>query len=428
MQNWIELEPLVGPPDAVVHVPGSKSITNRALITAALAGGRSRLSGALFSDDTRYMVGALRDLGFSVAVDEGAGTVEIDGAGGLVPTADANLFIGNSGTSVRFLTALAALGRGCYRLDGVPRMRERPIEPLLDSLRQLGVAAVSETGNGCPPIVVRSQGLTGGRARMRGDWSSQYFSALLLVAPVTPEGMEIEVEGELVSRPYIDVTAAVMRGFGVSMSHQEYRVLTVPGGQQYQPCDFRVEPDASSASYFFAAAALTGGHVRVEGLGIGSAQGDYRFLEVLERMGCRVRREPGATEVWGADRLAGVEEDMWDISDMAQTLAALAPFAASPTTIRNIANTRLKETDRIAAMATELRRLGQEVEEFPDGLRITPAPIRPAEIATYEDHRQAMAFALVGLRAAGVRVLDPGCVSKTFPGYFQQLERLRGTA
>jgi 3-phosphoshikimate 1-carboxyvinyltransferase len=432
MPDEIAIPPLAQPPDASVRVPGSKSITNRALIAAALAEGRSTLRGALFSDDTHYMQQSLRALGLAVEADEAAETLAVDGAGGpwrfAVPASEAELFVGNSGTTVRFLTALVAHGHGRYRLDGVPRMRQRPIEPLLDSLRQLGADAWSEAGTGCPPVVVRAAGLPGGRARMRGDLSSQFFSALLLAAPLTPRGVEIEVEGELVSKPYIDLTAAVMRAFGASMSHAGYQHLSVPGGQRYRAREYEVEPDASSASYFFAAAAVTGGHVRVEGLGRDSAQGDYRFLEVLERMGCRVEREAAATDVWGPERLRAVEEDMNDLSDMAQTLAALAPFAEGPTTIRGIAHIRRKETERGAAMATELRRLGQEVEEFPDGLRITPAPVTPAAIATYDDHRMAMAFALVGLRVPGIRIRDPSCVAKTFPDYFTRLDRLRRAA
>ena len=425
MFDRIDIQPFAQPPDACVSVPGSKSITNRALVAAALAGGRSLLHGALFSDDTRCMLEALRALGLRVASDEAAATLAVEGAGGRVPSPAAELFVGNSGTTVRFLTALVALGHGRYRLDGIPRMRQRPIEPLLDSLRQLGAHAFSEQGTGCPPVVVQANGLTGGHARMRGDLSSQFFSALLLAAPVTRQGMEIEVEGELVSKPYIDLTAAVMRAFGASMSHDVYRRLRVPAGQRYQAREYEIEPDASNASYFFAVAAITGGHVRVEGLGRESAQGDYRFLEILERMGCRVERGADATEVWGPGSLQGVEADMKDISDMAQTLAALAPFAAGPTLILGIAHTRLQETDRVAAMVTELRRLGQSVEEYPDGLRITPAPVRPAELATYDDHRMAMAFALIGLRVPGIRLLDPACVAKTFPDYFSRLDSLR---
>jgi 3-phosphoshikimate 1-carboxyvinyltransferase len=427
MSDWIDVEPLRRTPDDIVHVPGSKSITNRALIVAALAEGRTVLQGALFSDDTRYMAESLRRLGVSVESDQSEGTLVVVGNAGRVPASTAELFVGNSGTSIRFLTALTALGHGRYRLDGVPRMRQRPIAPLIDSLRQLGVDVVSEADSGCPPVEVRTRGLAGGEVRMRGDWSSQFFSALLLVAPVTERGVKIAVEGELVSRPYVDLTAAVMSDFGATMSHDDYRRLTVPGRQRYQGRDYMVEPDASSASYFFAVAALTGGHVRVEGLGRTSAQGDYRFLEVLERMGCRIVRGETATDVWGPERLLGVEEDMRDVSDTAQTLAALATFAEGPTTIRNIAHVRLKETERITAMATELRRLGQGVEEFPDGLRITPAPVTPAALATYDDHRMAMAFTLVGLRIPGIRILEPDCVAKTFPDYFERLDQLRSS-
>lgn len=425
MSGTIEIKPLSRPPEATVRVPGSKSVTNRALVAAALAEGRSRLTGALFSDDTRYMIAGLRALGFDVHSHETETAVEISGAAGQVPAGEADLFVGNSGTTVRFLTALVALGHGRYRLDGVPRMRERPIEPLLAALRQLGAGAISEAGTGCPPVVVQASGLPGGRARIRGDLSSQFFSALLLVAPVTVHGVEVEVEGELVSRPYVDLTAAVMRDFGARMENESYQRLAVPGSQRYQGREYAVEPDASSASYFFAAAAMTGGHVRVEGLGRSTGQGDYRFLDVLERMGCRVERNTSSTDVWGAERLGGVEEDMHDLSDMAQTLAALAPFAIGPTSIRSIANTRMKETDRIAAMAAELRRLGQGVEEFPDGLRITPAPLLPVAVRTYDDHRMAMAFALIGLRVPGIHIQDPGCVAKTFPDYFERLKRLR---
>jgi 3-phosphoshikimate 1-carboxyvinyltransferase len=425
MADWIEIKPLTERLDAIVRVPGSKSITNRALVIAALAGGLSRLRGALFSDDTRYMLEALQTLGFTASADEASTSIGVDGMGGRIPAREAELFVGNSGTTIRFLTALVALGRGSFRLDGIPRMRERPIEPLLDGLRQLGTSAYSEAGNGCPPVRIQAAGLRGGTARLRGDLSSQYFSALLLSAPLTDDGVTILVDGDLVSQPYVDLTMKVMGDFGVTSSHQEYRRLLVPGRQHYHAHAYEIEPDASSASYFFAVAALTGGHVRVEGLGRDSAQGDYRFLEILEQMGCRVQRGASATDVWGPPRLLGVEADMCHISDVAQTLAAIAPFADGPTTIRGIAHIRGKETERIAAMVTELRRLGQQVDEFPDGLRVTPAPIRPAELVTYDDHRMAMALALVGLRAPGIRILDPQCVAKTFPDYFDRLAQLR---
>jgi 3-phosphoshikimate 1-carboxyvinyltransferase len=426
MEDVLRIEPLSRPVDATVVVPGSKSYTNRALIAAALAEGHSVLRGALFSDDTRYMAGALRALGLRVEEDEAACRYEVWGTAGVLPNREATLFAGNAGTAARFLVATVSLGEGEFLIDGAPRMRQRPIQPLLDGLRQLGVDAVSESGTGCPPVRVRAHGIPGGRVSMRGDQSSQYFSALLLVGPLTARGIEIEVVGDLVSKPYIDLTADVMRQFGATMSHEDYRRMRVPGGQCYRACEYDVEPDASNASYFFAAAALTGGRVRVEHLGNHSAQGDLRFLDVLEAMGCAVQRGEDAIEVRGPERLRGVDVDMNAFSDMAQTLAAMAPFAGTPTTIRNIAHTRHQETDRLAAMATELRRLGVPVEESADALRIEPAVPQPAIIDTYDDHRMAMSFALVGLKAPGIALRDPGCVAKTFPDYFARLEGLRG--
>jgi 3-phosphoshikimate 1-carboxyvinyltransferase len=425
MTDPLPIEPLGRPPDAVVTVPGSKSITNRALLVAAMAEGRSVLRDALFSEDTEVMAAALIRLGLRVEADPESAIVTVWGTGGAIPAPEAELFVGNAGTGARFLTAYLCLGHGRYRLDGVPRMRQRPIQPLLDSLSALGARAWSEAGNGCPPVIVEANGLPGGRCRMRGDQSSQYFSALLLVGPLSRQGIEIETEGELVSRPYIDLTAAVMADFSASMSHEAYRCMTVPGGQRYRAREYRVEPDASNASYFFAAAAATRGRVRVRHLHRDSAQGDIRFLEVLAAMGCTVTDSPAGVEVRGPEQLRGVEADMGDISDTAQTLAAIAPFASSPVTIRNVAHSRLQECDRVTAVATELCRLGIRVEEFPDGLRIYPGAPQPETVQTYNDHRMAMSFALVGLAAPGIRIADPVCVRKTFPDYFARLETLR---
>lgn len=422
----LPIAPLAAPPDAVVEIPGSKSYTNRALLVAALATGRSTLRGALRSEDTERMTDSLRRLGIPVEEPE-PDTFVVEGAGGRIPAAEAELFVGNAGTAARFLTAALALGRGRYVLDGVPRMRRRPIQPLLDALDALGVRARSVEGTGCPPVLVEADGLVGGEITMPGDQSSQYFSALLLVGPVTPRGLTLHVAGELVSRPYIDLTAAVMAAFGARMEWDaEYRRLHVPGGQGYRAADYAVEPDASNASYFLAAAALTGGRVRVPGLGPASRQGDLRLLDALEAMGCTVTRGPDFVEVRGSAQLRGITVDANAYSDMAQTLYALAPFAAGPTEVRNVAHSRLQECDRIAASAAELRRLGQDVEEFPDGLRIIPRPVTPAVVQTYDDHRMAMAFALVGLRVPGIAIADPGCTAKTFPDYWQRLERLRG--
>ncbi|MGH2614082.1 MAG: 3-phosphoshikimate 1-carboxyvinyltransferase [Thermomicrobiales bacterium] len=414
------------PLDATVVVPGSKSITNRALLVAALADGQSELLGALHSDDTRYMAAALNALGVSVESDESGAAFQIRGGGGTFSVPEADLFVGNSGTTMRFLTAALPLGRGRYRIDGVPRMRLRPIAPLIDALNDLGADVRSEAGTGCPPVVVDAGGLRGGQTGMAGNLSSQYFSALLLAAPYARDGVEIAVRGDLVSKPYLPMTAAVMAAFGVTadLDAVTWRRLGVRPGQSYAGRVFAVEPDASNASYFFAAAAVTGGRVRIDGLGRDSTQGDLAFVNALRAMGAAVEIADDYTEVRGPrdGDLRGVDLDLGPISDTAQTLAAIAPLASGPTTIRGIAHARLKETDRVAALATELRRLGQAVDEFADGLRITPKPIQPADIDTYDDHRMAMSFAVAALRAPGIRLRDPGCVAKTFPGFFDVLD------
>ena len=333
--------------------------------------------------------------------------------------------VGNSGTTMRFLTAALAVGSGEYRVDGNERMRSRPIGPLLHALHELGSSAWSEENTGCPPVIVHSNGLVGGACSMEGRLSSQYFSAVLMAAPYAARDVEIRVIGDLVSKPYMEITAAVMRDFGVEtdLDRDSWQRFQVAAGQRYRGRTYQIEPDASNASYFFAAAAVTGGRVRVPGLGSRSTQGDLGFVRALEQMGARVSMTDDATEVTGPvdGGLRGIEIDMNAMSDTAQTLAAIAPFADGPTTIRGIAHNRHKETDRIADLATELRRIGQEVVEFEDGLTITPQPLRAAQIATYDDHRMAMSFAVTGLRAEGIEILDPGCTAKTFPDYFDRL-------
>jgi 3-phosphoshikimate 1-carboxyvinyltransferase len=426
MQDPLPIEPLRRPVNAEVEIPGSKSYTNRALLVAALAEGHSTLRGALFSEDTERMADSLRRLGIAVEEHPDDFRFEVEGAGGTIPVSDAELFVGNAGTASRFLVAALGLGHGTYVVDGIERMRQRPIQPLLDALNALGVSARSTLGTGCPPVEVKSHGLEGGEISMPGDQSSQYFSALLLVGPLTRNGLTIHVEREMVSKPYIDLTADIMASFGASMERDAgYRELHVDGGQRYTGREYFVEPDASNASYFFGAAAITGGRVRVPHLGRGSKQGDLALLGALEQMGCRTTRGEEFIEVQGPERLQGISVDANAYSDMAQTLYALAPFAEGPTEVRNVEHSRLQECDRIAASAAELRRLGQEVEEFPDGLRIRPRPIQPAVIQTYNDHRMAMAFALAGLKTPGIRIADPGCTRKTFPGYWEALSRLR---
>lgn len=426
----LELAPVTRPVLGTVKIPGSKSITNRALLIAALADGSSTLTGALFSDDTRYMAGALNQLGIVIHSDPQAQSFTIQGRGGTIPADTAELFLGNSGTSVRFLAGAVALGRGRYVLDGVPRMRERPIGPMISALQQLGVDVRSTMVDGYPPIEIIANGIVGDTVIMAGDKSSQYFTGLMMAAPHAANGMTITVDGPLVSAPYIEITADVMSAFGVEAEiDEDYRWFRVAPGQRYTGRVYAIEPDASNASYFFAAAAVTGGEVRVEGLGIDSLQGDLDFVYVLQEMGCTVDVRDDETIVRApADGvLRGGDFDMTEISDTAQTLAAIAPFADSPVTIRGVAHNRIKETDRISAVATELRKLGQDVEEFEDGMTITPRPILPAQIDTYDDHRMAMSFGVTGLRAPGVRILDPGCTAKTFPDYFDRLLEISGT-
>ena len=422
----LEIQPLDAPVNANIDVPGSKSYTNRALLIAALAHGESRLTGALFSDDTRHMAGSLRTLGIGVQGDEAACAFTVAGTGGRIPVPKADLTIGNSGTAARFLTAYLGLGRGTYTLDGNPRMRQRPIQDLLDGLRPLGVDVESKENTGCPPVLVNASGIRGGRTFMPGDRSSQYFTALLLVAPYAEQDVEIRVQGDLVSKPYINITLNIMRDFGVEVSNDGYNTFRVHAGQRYRPQHYRVEPDASNASYFFAAAALTGGRVKVRGLTGSSAQGDVGFVDILERMGCRVRKDGDGIEVRGPQKLAGIDIDLNGMTDTVQTLCAIAPFASGPVTVRNVAHMRIKETDRIAALETELGKLGARVAARPDGLTVHPADrIRPAELDTYDDHRMAMSLSLVGLAAPGIVIRDPDCVNKTFPTYFDLLNRLR---
>ncbi len=422
------VRPLAGPPDARLTVPGSKSITNRALVLGALAAGTTVIEGALFAEDPEVMAACLRRLGTEVRAEAAAGRFTVAGTGGRLATPAAPLFVGNAGTAARFLTALATLAPGPVRLDGVPRMRERPIQPLLDALVSLGAPARSLDGTGCPPVEVAGGGLPGGEATLEASLSSQYLTALLLVGPYARRDVTVRLAGPLVARPYVDMTVRMMAEFGVEVECPDPATFHVRAGQRYRARPYRVEPDASSASYFFAAAAITGGRVRVDGLRPGSLQGDTGFVTVLEAMGCRVERGADWIAVTGpADgRLAGIDADLNAMSDMALTLAAIAPFAAGPVRIRGIGHTRVQETDRVRAVATELERLGVTVAEEEAGLVITPGPLRPATVRTYGDHRMAMAFSVPGLRVAGIAIADPGCVRKTFPGFFAALEALAG--
>src|SRR3990170_4964087 len=416
----LEIEPFEGPVDATVRVPGSKSITNRALIVGALADGTSTIENPLFSDDPYWLMAALSGLGFPTKADRQTGTATIEGQRGIIPRSGVEVFVGNAGTAARFLPPVLALGEGPYLVDGVARMRERPVADLVEAMRDLGAGVRYVGEKGRFPIEVEGGGIKGGVVGVRGTRSSQFLSGLLMAAPYAEEPVVLEVEGGLVSRPYVGITLGVMRDFGIEVVEEgRDRFIVSPG--VYEPRKYVVEPDASGASYFFAAAALTGGRGRGPGLGSSSSQGDLGFVEVLEEMGCEAEIGANYVEVRGPERLRGIEVDMNGISDTMITLAAIAPFASSPTTIKNVAHTRAQETDRIAAVARELTRLGVEVEERPDGLKITPGAVSPGTVHTYDDHRMAMAFSLLGLVVPGIRIQNPSCVTKTLPDYFQRL-------
>lgn len=423
----LPIEPLAGPLDSVVVLPGSKSITNRALVCAALADGVSTLSHALHADDTEAMAEGLRVLGADVAADWEAGTVRVTGTGSL-PSSDAVLVNARlSGTTARFLLPVCGLGRGLRRLDAANRMRERPMREAITAVRALG-GEVREVGApGHLPVEVQGGSLLGGVVSVSGEVSSQFLSGLLLAAPAMPNGLVARLHGALVSEPYVALTAAVMGQFGVVVERPDERTWVV-APQPYLPAQLAIEPDASAASYVLAAAALLGGRVVVSGLGTASRQGDVAFVDLLEAMGAKVERAPGFLAVTGRGQLRGIEADLTHLSDTAQTLAVVAAFAEGSTRVTGIGFIRGKETNRIAAVVTELRRLGIEAEEEPDGFVVHPGPMRPAVVETYDDHRMAMAFALAGLRIPGMAIADPACVAKTFPGYWRLLDELRDPA
>ncbi len=409
--------------EATVSLPGSKSLTHRALIAGALAGGESLVTNALVAEDTLLTAQALRKLG--AGIDWEDATVRLRGTGGRLQPVAEPLHFGNSGTSHRFFTALVALGQGEYLLTGSPRLCQRPVGELLAALRLLGVKAESQRGDGCPPVIVQG-GLTGGRTRLSGRVSSQYLSALLLIGPLAPLGVEVEITGELVSRPYVDLTLEVMAAYGISYFRRGYRFFQVPGGQAYQPREYAVEADASSAAYFWAAAAVTGGRVTVANLSVDSTQGDIDFLSVLARMGCHLESSPAGLTVVGGP-LIGITVDMSAMPDQVPTLGVVAAFAQGDTVITGVGHLRHKESDRLAAVATELRRMGGEVEETADGLLIRGGrPLHGAIIHTYDDHRLAMSFAVAGLKVPGVVIEDPGCVAKSFPEFWRYWQELEG--
>jgi 3-phosphoshikimate 1-carboxyvinyltransferase len=441
-----------GPVIGSIRPPGSKSLTNRALLCAAFARGESILSGALCSDDTEVMTVALRKMGVSVVEADGGRTLAVTGLShretpsvGHRGDGPLELFIGNSGTTIRFLTAALSAFGGRYRLHGVARMHERPIADLVNALSPIcDGKVVCESPGGCPPVSIDTAGWSGARVRVAGNVSSQYLSGLMMAAPVSGRSAEIVVEGELVSRPYVEMTAQIIRDFGVPVELVDQRsgesgqalLCRIDGTVGYQARPYSIEPDASAASYFWAAAAITGGKVTVLGLAEDALQGDVRFVDCLEQMGCLVDRQTDRITVTGPERLRGIDVDMNAISDTVQTLSVVAIFADGPTTIRGVAHNRFKETDRIGDLARELRKFGATVAETDDGLIITPPdpqslPARAGQsdvimIDTYDDHRMAMSLSLAGLRIGDVRIRNPACTAKTYPDFFADLERLIG--
>ncbi len=411
--------------DGTINLPGSKSVSNRALLLAAMAQGKTRLTNLLDSDDVRHMLNALKALGVHYQLSDCHTICDIEGAGGPLKAHSAlEIFLGNAGTAMRPLAAALSLGQGDIILTGEPRMKERPIGHLVDSLRQGGARIDYLEQQDYPPLRLRG-GFQGGNISVDGSVSSQFLTALLMAAPLAMQDTHITIKGDLVSKPYIEITLHMMRDFGVEVSHDNYQVFHVKGQQQYRAVEqYLVEGDASSASYFLAAAAIKGGSVRVTGIGKNSVQGDIRFADVLEAMGAKI--------IWGDDFiecqhgvLNGIDMDMNHIPDAAMTIATTALFAKGETRIRNIYNWRVKETDRLSAMATELRKVGAEVEEGEDYIRVVPPlQLKHAEIETYNDHRMAMCFSLVALSDTPVTILDPKCTAKTFPDYFKQFARL----
>jgi len=417
-----------------VKVPGSKSITNRALIVSALARGNTVLHNALLSDDTEYLSNALSALGFKLEVDSLINKISIKGLNGTIPSSSGDLFLGNAGTAVRFLTAMLTLGNGRYSVDGVQRMRQRPMGSLIKAMNNLG-AKISGTevnydstviqSRICPPVHIEASGLDGGETRIRGDISSQFISAILMIAPYAKGKTKIWVDKPINSKPYIELTIRIMDDFEVQVERDHYSNFCIHPQQYTSPGDYTIESDASSASYFFAAPAILGGWVEVQDIACSSIQGDMRFLDILKEMGCKVRENNNSVRVTSSSKIKGIDIDMSDISDTSLTLAVIAPFADGPTRIRGIASSRMKETDRISAICTELKRLGVKIEEHDDGMTVFPcSEFRQAEIKTYNDHRMAMAFSILGLKIPGIRIENPSCVSKTFPNFFDILNNL----
>jgi len=409
------------PRAACIRVPGSKSLSHRFLAAAALADGESVIDNCLISEDTLLTMDALGQMGAGIETTKTQ--VRVTGKNGLLGAAAKPIFLGNSGTSLRLVCALAALGQGTYTITGTKRMQQRPIQDLLDGLQMIDVPAKSINGDGCPPVRIQGGETTGGTSDLRCGKSSQYLSAMLLMAPCTRDGIEIRVTEGPVSKPYVDMTLQVMHQFGIQVAHMGYQHFSVRGGQTYRPGKRVVEPDCSQAGYFWASAAITGGDVKVLNTHVDMLQGDIRLLQLIESMGCRVLVEIDGIRVVGG-RLSAIDADMSDIPDMVPTLAVIAAFAQGKTIVRNIGHLRIKESNRIEAVVTQLNKMGIKAVDTGDGLEVVGGSPRGAEIDTYDDHRIAMSFAVAGMRVPGVKIGDPGCVAKSFPDFWEVFKQL----
>ncbi|MBW2330923.1 MAG: 3-phosphoshikimate 1-carboxyvinyltransferase [Deltaproteobacteria bacterium] len=404
-------------------MPGSKSYTQRALITSALASGRSIIRDALISEDTEYLIEALRSLGANITQERNE--LVVVGTGGKLVTPSSALYLGNNGTGLRLLTGTVSLGHGTFVLDGNARMRQRPIQPLLDALKNIGSNAVCIEENGCPPVEVHAAGIAGGKTALAGGLSSQYLSSLLLAAPYARRDTEIEVLGSLPSRPYVEMTLDVMARFGVEVSVTEGKSFLVKARQKYRPTEYVVEGDVSSATYFMAAAAICGGTVRIPNIKGGSVQGDLRFADILETVGCKVSASRKGLEITGPlSNHADLSFDLHDVPDMVPALAIVCAFRKGKTILKNIGHLRIKESDRIAALTHELQKIGARAEEKADEMLVQGIPTHGAEIDCYSDHRIAMSFAIAGLAIEGISIKDPACVKKSFPDFWEKLESL----
>lgn len=405
--------------NAVIEAPPSKSYTQRALLISALANGKSIIKNPLFSDDTDYMIYALGQ--FGVRIDKKQNDLAVYGTNGKLASPKNKVFVGNAGTAMRFLTTLASLSQGESTITGDKRMQQRPIQDLLDGLQQLGVK--SESNNGLPPVKVYGGNFNGGNIKLKGRTSSQYLSSILMCAPYAKKNVEISIDGDLASKPYADITLGIMKSFGASVKNREHKKFIIKNNIKYKPKIYKVEGDASSASYFFAAAAITKGRVRVNNINPNSKQGDIKFADLLKNMGCSIKKGRDFIEVKG-NRLKSISADMNQMPDIVPTLAVTSVFADSTTIIRNVPNLRFKETDRLRALAIELRKIGANIEELHDGLKIKRRRLKKAIIETYNDHRIAMSFAVAGLVINGIRIKNPACVNKSFPDFWERFNEL----